>query len=334
MTVKFKFNPKKDHVAVKEYGILGETLDKPIAKTKAGWLKVATIPIKNLAIGLYQRDIDHPRVNRIKNAWHNDLGYINVAEIKHKGKYYYQIVDGQHRASAFSQIGNEICCIVTNSFAPVDNFLMANNSRNVKSLDVDGEFWAKMNRLDSVIDARSKNDEDNVKFVYDLIERKGYKPQKKKNKSDINFGNHVAALHKIFEKYVQHEGGNIVQDIALENNEDLNVLSRRIFKDAADVLFCVFGANAFTYSKPQKRAWEGMLRFLRKIEYKYNKQRLKEAFKKGKYYMPTGRIPRETGKGIDSWRLTALNKFGSSKRVIYEREKWTNLFTAVHDFTG
>ena len=50
--------------------------------------------------------------------------------------------------------------------------------------------------------------------------------------------------------------------------------------------------------------------------------------------MPTGRIPRETGKGIDSWRLTALNKFGSSKRVIYEREKWTNLFTAVHDFTG
>ena len=104
MTVKFKFNPKKDHVAVKEYGILGETLDKPIAKTKAGWLKVATIPIKNLAIGLYQRDIDHLRVNRIKNAWHNDLGYINVAEIEHKGKYYYQIVDGQHRASAFSQI--------------------------------------------------------------------------------------------------------------------------------------------------------------------------------------------------------------------------------------
>ena len=334
MNTKFKFNPKKDHIAMSEYGFLGEPLDKPIAKTKAGWLKIATIPLKNLAIGLYQRDIDRLRVNMIKDSWHNDLGYINVAEIEHKGKYYYQIVDGQHRASAFSYIGDEICCIVTNSFAPVDNFLIANNSKTVKSLNVDGEFWAKMYRLACVADERAKKDSDNVKFVYDLFKSKGYTPQKKKNRSNMNFGNHVSAVHKIFEKYVKHEGLNILQDIAAENNEDVNDVSRRVFKDAADILFNVFGTDGFTYSKPQKRAWEGMLRFLKKIEYQYDKKRLIKAFKKGQFCMPTGQIVRHTGKGINAWRETALNKFSSTRRVIYEREKWSSLFAAVHDFAG
>ena len=140
-----KFNPK-ELVKSKEYGFLGEPLDTPVEKTviKNGTqrLEFSSISKRNLSLGPYQRPEDKKRIENIRENFHEDGAVINVAEISYKGKYYYTIPDGQHRAKAQPE---KCCmCVITNTLPEADLFLLFNDPKCTKTTSNDDRFWASV----------------------------------------------------------------------------------------------------------------------------------------------------------------------------------------------
>jgi len=146
-----KFDPK--HLVIdKEWGFCGEPLSRPV-KTQVltngkQKIELASIPKRNLSLGPYQRPEDKKRILNIRENFHEDAGIINVAEIKHKGKYYYTIPDGQHRGKA--QPESSCPCVITNTLAEEDLFLLFNNPKCTKTTSKDDRFWASVYKEDDM----------------------------------------------------------------------------------------------------------------------------------------------------------------------------------------
>lgn len=339
MTTKIKFDPKTDHFAKLELGWKALASNKQIKTTSVGPYCCAEIDIKYLGVGEYQRYIDLKRAHSISEVFQPQLAFVKVAEIKHKGKYYYQIIDGQHTALAWMLACDvtKIPCFVTNTVPPVDNFMMANDSTRVRPVNTDGEYWAKYVRTKTVLDDRGRNDRDGARFIHNLISEYGFTPKRQKDQVDKDFGNHTSAIHKIYTKYTNQNAIKIpkasiknLYTIAKEEKVDAQTIKERVFSDVAEIMFDTFGVDSFTYARPHKRAWEGLTIFLGSLDFVYDKDEIKKAFKKADFSKPNGRAVYNAGNSIDQWKMTAHQRFSSPTKVIFEREQWTMLFKAIY----
>lgn len=325
MNIK-NFNPKKDHIAREEYGIMAKPMSKKIKPVKVGDILVARIKKEYLGLGGYQRPIKENRIKNIRRSWHKQLGTANVAEISSKGKYYYQIVDGQHRTCASPN--DYMDCIVTNTHFPVDNFLMANSPENHKPVSVDEIFWAKMNRVQTI----DKTDCDEVKFVYDVFVEHGFTPlpyTEKKNTDD--FGTNISKIHNFYKKNIvaKFEKKRANKDFPHKdlNQKDTKVMCQTIFRDVMDIMFGIFGKESFAAKKKYAHAWQGMMNFLSLMDWEYNKKTIISILKTGRWSKFAKGAERDLPlTTIYEWNR-AMDEYASLNQ---RTDQWTQLFIDVY----
>jgi hypothetical protein len=341
-TYKFEIS---EHHPIQEYGILAKPLSKRLKITQVGSLKVAQISKKYLGIGEYQRPRDKKKIANIKNNWNPELGEgFKVAEIEHNGKWYHQVVDGQHRVCACPQDKVTVCVI--NTFAPVDNFLEANNPKNKSPISVNDRFFALKNRQETVDDVRSKEDQDDVLFMYDEFIANGFTPQhntKKDKNSD--FGCMIAKVHKSYEKRIRE-----ALDAVLKREEKakkkrgrknfthqfLNLSSQEIvdkkrdtFKDVMKIMTSVFDKADFGTKTQYPPAWEAMMMFLTQyLNWDYNVDSVINTLKKGRHCKNNkGKEKDEPLSSIKDWLDAVLSDY---KLVEFKRDKWYRMIIDVY----
>ena len=242
----------------------GVPMDKPVSckKLKNGGqlIAYASIPKKNLALGGYQRPEGKNRVKKIADKFHADFATINVAETQHKGKFYYTIPDGQHRAKANPE--DSCPCIITNSLPEAEIFLLANDPTCTKATTKDDRFWANL-----------YNRECQHVWFYNLLKDE-YDITLERN-TDENFkaGKFTGgiSLFKRYEAIHKMETSKRTKNNPLLDNE-IDEAAREKFIILLDVMFSLFGKESF-YSNPSDRkkmatktayseVWMAMVKFL------------------------------------------------------------------------
>ena len=266
-----KFNPK-ELVKSEEYGFLGEPLDKPVKKTviKNGnqKLEFSSINKKNLSLGPYQRPEDKQRINNIRENFHEDAAIINVAEIPHRGKYYYTVPDGQHRAKA--QPENSCMCVITNTLPEADLFLLFNDPKCTKATSNDDRFWA----------AVYKGDE-NANYIVEYLKDKWGIELVRNTKENVKKGGFVAAA--TLEGNLRRIGTMVTNEHSIPyKDRDTGLMKRRLtvaqdtvsqevsekFECLCEVMFGTFGTEVFHSdgtpgsSTAYSQLWSAMRRFL------------------------------------------------------------------------
>lgn len=131
------------------------SLDRPITKSAifedvdGSEISVTVIDKEHLNIGTYQRNLDITRINKIKEGrFYNALGHILVHEVKHNDKWYYNIVDGQHRAAA--NPSDKCLSIISNTIPEPILFAIANDKRTKKAASQHDLFHAEQCIVGSV----------------------------------------------------------------------------------------------------------------------------------------------------------------------------------------
>lgn len=329
----YKFNPKIDHISVGEYDLMAKPTTDPVKYKKAGSLKIATIPKENLGVGRYQRTkINHARIKSIREQWHPELGNANVCELEHRGKYYYQLVDGQHRSCASPS--DSIDCIITNSHVPVDNFLMANDPKTTKPISDDDSYWAKYIRWETVNDEKSKNDDEDVKFIHTLFVKHGWTPSRNYGSANKNFGSTISKLHKVYTKQVV----NFLNRLEKANKvtaEEAKEKRRVTLSDCMEIMIRVFGADTFTSQTKHLNAWAGLMKFLsRHKDFDYSVDNIVEALSQGRWCRyAKGPEREERLERIKDWKMvTGQYVFSALKRSgkLTDVDAWYQTFVDVY----
>ncbi len=344
-----KFSPKKEHLQREKYGLLAETLDEPVKAKKFGGLKLAKIDKKYLGIGGYQRPLKEERVALLRSKWHPEFGGVNVCEIEYKGKFYYQVADGQHRACASPE--EYMDCIVTNSQYPVDNFLMANDKNLVNPVSVDEVYWAHIDKYNTVC----QKDEIEAKFVFDAFQDRGFIPCAEHKKDTIlDFGTNISKIHKFYRNEIVKQINRIREKLAkinakkITNKKDKAFLKRfdhlnnldekqtrlftqQVFKDVMDIMIGIFGKATFNV-KPRRRyfhSWNGMMRYLMKFwDWNYSKEDIVDTLREGRWC--------RGGKGIEKNDSLGDIKDWHEAQKSYERSvnnlsnQWMHLFADTY----
>ena len=137
----------------------GKPLKNPVQRTKIQGVDITTSDKKNLAFHKSQRPLDKKRAEVIKESWNGALGIIHVCEVNKNSKYYYYILDGQHRANANP---NKRCVCIIHQEKPHKAFLQANDPSACKPLNWDDRFWANF-----------YGGEKKAKELYDKFKNKG-----------------------------------------------------------------------------------------------------------------------------------------------------------------
>lgn len=297
-----KFSPKKEHLQREKYGLLAETLDEPVKAKKFGGLKLAKIDKKYLGIGGYQRPLKEERVALLRSKWHPEFGGVNVCEIEYKGKFYYQVADGQHRACASPE--EYMDCIVTNSQYPVDNFLMANDKNLVNPVSVDEVYWAHIDKYNTVC----QKDEIEAKFVFDAFQDRGLTPSPEYKKDTIlDFGTSVSKIHRFYHNEIIKQINKVRERLAkinakkITNKKDKAFLKRfnhlnnldekqtrlftqQVFKDVMDIMFGIFDKTTFNNKRRYFHSWNGMMRYLMKFwDWNYSKEDIVDTLREGRW---------------------------------------------------
>lgn len=330
----YKFNPKIDHLSVDQYDLMAKPTTSAVKFKRAGSLKIATIPKENLGVGRYQRTkINHGRIKTIRDQWHPELGNANVCELYYKGKYYYQLVDGQHRSCASP--ADSIDCIITNSHVPVDNFLMANDPKTTKPISEDDAYWAKYIRWETVDDEISKNDTEDIKYIHSLFEQRGWTPSRSHQNRDENFGCNISKLHKVYTKQVVKLINRLVKTKKIEEN-DSKTMRRAVLKDSIEIMVRLFGSDTFKSHTKYLNCWGGLMKFLTRHKgFDYSVDEIVETLKQGRWCKyAKGRESAQTLKTILDWKTTTGKYIGSSIKKIGSKmsdfDAWFCLFVDVY----
>lgn len=217
-------------------------------------VEVMVLPKENIGIGKYQRPRNENRVEKLHDVFHPDFGVVNVAETLVRGKYYYTLPDGQHRAKA--QPLDSVVCIVTNSLPEAELFLMANNPEHVKPTTDDEYFWAAYyaGRSDCV-------------YIYDyLVNEWGITPTRaiQENIREKEFCC-AATLYAVFKQLRRH----VVKRLNLTDSDENGVLNevKPLFEHIVSVMFESYGTESFYPQKSNNyrgypSVWKAMLRWL------------------------------------------------------------------------
>lgn len=331
----YKFNPEIDHLSVEQYGLMAKPTDSPVKYDKGGrFLKIAAIPKENLGIGRYQRSkINHKRIKSIHQDWHGELGNANVCELYHEGKYYYQLVDGQHRSCASPY--DTMDCIITNTHVPVDNFLMANNPKTTKPITDDDAYWAKFVRWETVDDEISINDPEDIKYIHTLFVNNGWTPSRKTTKRDADFGSNISKLHGVYSKQVVKIVNKLVKSKKITEDEGKN-LRRAVLTDCIKIMIDLFGFNTFKSHEKYLNCWGALMKFLCVFkEFEYNVQEVLSTLKQGRWCKyAKGRESDDRLETILDWRTATYKYISSSVKKtglkIQDADAWYLTFIDVY----
>ena len=353
---KVKFNRHLQHRAYAQFGLLGKSTKEPITDTVSFHdIQFLYIPKSNLGVGTYQRPLQEDRVCNLRNEWIRELGIPLVKMFKHKGRYFYQIVDGQHRAIACPN--DKVVCVLSTSDAyPVDDFLLVNNSRNVKSLSSDDFYWAHIERQRHF----DSSDVVQAQFVYDTFKKFGYKPERRIMKTN-DFGMYTSNIHKFYHseivnkleskknseyKKIKKLLGSDMSDVSstldtyveltIKDKHRLEQLSsdfeyisnldpKDILTDVFNIMVNVFGKETFNDGKQRTCMWQGLMRFLvRDMKFNYDSKKVISALKIGKYS--------KNGRGKSSYNeLRSIRDWNHAVKYDYHHigfktEQWQCLF--------
>ena len=323
--LKVKFNPSIDHRSLKQYGLLGKPLKRAIKETKVGRTKIAVIKKSNLGVAPFQRDPDSERIKKLNARWHDDLGSIKVAKIKHGSNWYYSVIDGQQRACASPH--DLLDCVITNTLAPVDNFLEANDSELVKPCSYDDRYWALVDRASTVDDYHTRNDTKDIVFMNELFKEYGFEPMKKNSKA-TDFGSNVSSIHNIYSRYAFKKIRKLLSYSDLELDRETQEFSRKVMRDVMEIMFRVFDRESFNAKQKYVQAWNGVFVFLSWLKWDYDVDFMIEKLKNTTYRPKYGR--RESEKelsGIRDWKKVIDQDFGA---VAFARDKWASLFSQLY----
>lgn len=351
---KVPFNRHVQHRPYPQYGLLGKSSKEPIADNNSFYeVQLLRIPKSHLGVGTYQRPIDENRVFSIRNDWRPNYGIVQVKMFKSKGRYYYQIVDGQHRAAA-SPDDSVTCILSVDDNFPVDDFMLVNSSRNVKSLSTDDFYWAHIERIRHF----DSTDLVQAKFVYDTFKKFGYNPERTFTKVN-DFGTYASIIHKFYFSEIVHKleskrnstynkvksllGKNkseISMDdfVGLTNRDmvkleklavDLNYISdldsKDVLNDVFNIMVNVFGKETFNDGKKRTVMWQGLMRFLvRDQKFQYDVRKVITALKIGKYSKNgRGKASYKELKDLDDWNNAVKYDY---HRIGFKTEQWQTLF--------
>jgi len=231
---------KKKPSIIKDKVFLGKSLKEPIKPHHIAngtqIVSLAVINKENLGIEEYQRDWDESRSQKIAENFRPDFAVINVCETKYRGRYYYTITDGQHRAKA--QPEDSMVCVVTNTITAARQFIVSNDATTTKPVTVDEFFWASL----------YDKDPDCV-FLMEAMEDWDIEPKRhtKKNVKAREF----CCMGTLYTVYKQ-----IRRNIRkLNSNSHDNYTPEDCFQLVAWCLFDAYGTNAF-YVQAANR-WSG-----------------------------------------------------------------------------
>lgn len=325
------FDPEFDHIARPEYGVMAIPTTKAVKITKFGNKKLAIIPKKHLGVGVYQRPIDRnqdkARIMHMRNNWKPDQQSAKVVEIKHGRKYYYQLADGQHNTCANPY--EKIECEMVTDKAAVDVFREANDKETNKAINTDHDYWAQIYTYNVV----SSADTTQAMFVHKLFRKHGFHPEPRTRKtSQSDFGQHVSKLHMFYQKNIL----GLMKKYQRVTGHDLYGLSdakitnkaKQVFTDVMDIMFGVFGKESFTSSKSYYNAWSGLMDFLYKINWQYDKEYMIQTLRIGEWAMNgRGKARTSTLQGIEDWKRAAIVDYSGLNR---KANQWRQLFSDVY----
>lgn len=264
----------------------GLPLNVPVKKTviQNGSQTIALVSIKkeNLSYDAFQRPIDKKRSDKIASAFHPDFGVVNVAEMEHEGKWYYTIVDGQHRSEANPE--NSVAAIVSNHLPPAWLFMTANT--NGKNIDKDDILWALYEGYDPT-----------ARWLFQTLRIYGMEPSRntgdegKKNRESQKF---VAAakLYDVYTKirtsYVNSAYKKLEEDEKVEKTKEL-------FVTLCNIMTKSYGAHTFYASEEKlfrkqsvsgyRDVWMAMVQYLNAKSWNVESQDIISALQTGCYGM-------------------------------------------------
>lgn len=246
---------KKAHKPVPEYGLLAEPLDEAPKIVTHGIYKVADIHKKNIGIDSdFQRTLNRKQISNIsKNYDPDNCDLPNVYMHEHKGKFYIQITDGQHRISATPD--DVVTCRVVNTKPSITRCLEANNPKTKSSWEQNALFWAKKAEIDRL----RLSDKENINGIIERFKTLGYTPLNPTKQKPIDLGSNVANLHKqIYNAIKTKLKGRI-----LEKGETQAIV-KKVMDDTVDIVDYVFGEEIREGKKTSfgKQIWSGLPQFL------------------------------------------------------------------------
>lgn len=343
-----KFNPKTQHHSYKEYGLLAKPLDKPIKFTKFSKKKLIKIKKENLGLGNYQRFHSQFRSGLINEKWDDSTGgFMSVHEIEYKGKFYYQVTDGQHRTCACPD--DTIDAILKTEGIPAEEYTAKNDRTLVKTASDDDVFWANID----IYDTFCQKDQHQVKFVFNVFKSWGFTPARHRMKKTVgNFGTEVSKLHKFYNTEIVKNVHKVIAKLErIDSKENptenevryfkqfgfLNCLSedevksftQEIFKDTMEIMFGLFGKTRFNGRKRYHQAWNGMMRYLMNSwDWNYSKEDLIQTLSKGRWCKwAKGAEKQDPLVDIDDWERAQK---AYEKPINQNAKQWMQLFHDVY----
>lgn len=250
MKTKFYQN---SHKAVTDYGLNAKPLSKAPQIKKVGIYKIAQIKKENIGIDeSFQRALNKSQIENIKNNWDDDdCDLPNIYLHKHKGKYYPQITDGQHRICASPY--DVIDCRVVNTLASITRCLRANDPKTKSQWEVNARFWAKAKAITRL----KESDPDNIHGIIKLFKKLGYNPLNPTKEKALDLGANVASLH-----------GQILAAIngVLKNRllvpKERAAIIKKVMNDTVVIIDHVFGKEIADQKKFGAQMWSGLPQFL------------------------------------------------------------------------
>ena len=234
------------------YGLGGQGISKAFEEKTLCDQTLAVIPKKYLGVDrIYQRKRNKRQIQKIAETF--DMANFDIPSVykmKHKGKFYYQIVDGQHRCCANQN--SEILCKIVNTKAAVSRCLEANDPSRTSSWKVDPLFWGKVIELErdpEVLDTLHRN------TIIQFFKEAGLTPTNPAHEKPVDAGAKIASIHK---HWIKNTWGNLEKLEMRPEEKEKKAL--KILKDVIDIVKEVF--PKMNYQKWGGTVWAGLFDLL------------------------------------------------------------------------
>jgi len=267
------------------YGLGGQGISKAFEEKTLCDQTLAVIPKKYLGIDkIYQRNRSKRQIQKIAETF--DMANFDIPSVykmKHKGKFYYQIVDGQHRCCANQN--NEILCKIVNTKAAVTRCLEANDPSRKSSWKVDPLFWGKVTELErdaTVLDTLHRN------TIIEFFKEAGLTPTNPAHEKPVDAGAKIASIHK---HWIKNTWGNLnILDMRPEEREKKALT---VLKDVIDIMKAVF--PKMNYQAWGGAVWASLFDLLSNANkntgmFNYNKAEIISALQYGRVTSTNGKL--------------------------------------------
>ena len=234
------------------YGLGGQGITKAFKEDVICNQRLAVIPKKYLGIDKsYQRVASQRQIENIVRKF--DMANFDVPavyKIKHGKKFYYQIVDGQHRCCANQD--KEILCRIVNTKAAVTRCLEANDASRKRSWSVNDMFWGKVVELER---CHEINDEWHRKTIIKFFKEAGLTPANPAHDKPTDAGFRIASIHN---HWIKNTWANI--SVLSLRDEDKEEKALTVLKDVIEIIQAAF--PKMTYQKWGGAVWAGLFDLL------------------------------------------------------------------------